>query len=53
MSVTLSQVTSLLENQGPSSLETLAHILDEQESTLRALLTGAYLRCDGGPHDAV
>lgn len=44
MSVTLSQVTSLLESQGPSSLETLAHILDEQESTLRALLTGAYRR---------
>lgn len=44
MSVTLSQVISLLENQGPSSLETLAHILDEQESTLRALLTGAYRR---------
>ncbi|CAI2528643.1 hypothetical protein [Serratia ficaria] len=44
MSVTLSEVTALLEDQGPSSLETLAHILGENESTLRALLTGAYRR---------
>lgn len=44
MSVKLSEVISLLEDRGPSSLDTLAHVLDESETTLRALLTGAYRR---------
>jgi len=44
VSVKLSEVISLLEDRGPSSLDTLAHVLDESETTLRALLTGAYRR---------